>query len=301
MNRKILAAALAAACSFVSSPVWAHAICGNRLFPATLTIDDPGVADELSLPTIQYAPIPSGAGGGQTVTYGYEWDKTITENFQFSISSDYFTQSSGGTNLSGWDNVDVGLKYEALCDEASEFMVSVGADRTFAKTGSSSLLNAGAIDTTSSTAPTLYFGKGFGDLPIGWARAFAVTGEASYQFSDSPNADPNVWNYAASLQYSIPYLQQHVKDLGLPGFVANLTPTVEFAYGTVANGPTRGQTTGTIAPALYYDADTWQVAVAAVFPGNALTRQSQGTGFVAQFHLFLDDIKAAGPLGKPIF
>jgi hypothetical protein len=30
----------------------AHEIVGNRFFPATLAIDDPGVTDELSIPTI---------------------------------------------------------------------------------------------------------------------------------------------------------------------------------------------------------------------------------------------------------
>jgi hypothetical protein len=39
-------------------------------------------------------------------------------------------------------------------------------------------------DDSSSTRPTFYFGKGFGDLPIGWARAFAITGELSYQIAD---------------------------------------------------------------------------------------------------------------------
>jgi hypothetical protein len=29
-----------------------HEIVGNRMFPATLAIDDPGVADELALPTL---------------------------------------------------------------------------------------------------------------------------------------------------------------------------------------------------------------------------------------------------------
>ena len=34
----------------------AHAVCGNRIFPATLAIDDPGVSDELALPTMTYLP-----------------------------------------------------------------------------------------------------------------------------------------------------------------------------------------------------------------------------------------------------
>ena len=31
---------------------FAHEVVGNRFFPATLTIDDPGVNDELSFPTV---------------------------------------------------------------------------------------------------------------------------------------------------------------------------------------------------------------------------------------------------------
>jgi len=35
-----------------SSRAVAHEIVGNRFFPATLGIDDPGVNDELSIPTV---------------------------------------------------------------------------------------------------------------------------------------------------------------------------------------------------------------------------------------------------------
>jgi hypothetical protein len=294
------AVALAAACLSFASSAWAHAVCGNRVFPATLTIDDPGVGDELSLPSIQYAPIPGSAGGGQNTSYGFEWDKTITEHFGISIEGGYIDQSSGGTHLSGWDNIGVGLKYQFLCSDSNEFMASFGVGRDFAKTGSSNLVANDVIDATSSTTPTFYFGKGLGDLPIGWARAFAVTGEVGFGFSDSPNADPNSWSYGASLQYSIPYLQQHVKAMDLPSFLGNITPLVEVNFSTVANGSTKGQTTGTIAPGLLYDADSWQLGLEAVIPANTVTRQSQGVGFVAQLHFFLDDIFPT-TIGKPLF
>ena len=35
-------------------PAGAHGIIGQRFFPATLAIDDPFVADELSLPTVSF-------------------------------------------------------------------------------------------------------------------------------------------------------------------------------------------------------------------------------------------------------
>ncbi len=99
-----------------------------------------------------------------------------------------------------------------------------------------------------------------------------------------------------SLQYSIPYLQQHVKDLGLPGFIGHLTPLVEVSLSSPHGQPT----TGIVSPGLLYDADTWQFGVEANIPANNATRAGQGTGFIAQFHLFLDDI-FPNSLGQPIF
>jgi hypothetical protein len=67
---------MAATIPWVSS-AQAHGIAGDRLFPPTLTIDDPSVADELSLPTFSYqqqnaAPdesVPSAC----TYDLGFEW------------------------------------------------------------------------------------------------------------------------------------------------------------------------------------------------------------------------------------
>ena len=40
------------AVTLAASTARAHEIVGNRFFPATLAIDDPGVTDELALPTV---------------------------------------------------------------------------------------------------------------------------------------------------------------------------------------------------------------------------------------------------------
>src|ERR1700733_13568363 len=175
MSRLLRRATTAAILFLAAHPVsqaLAHAVCGDRVFPATLIMDDPGGGDELSLPTVQYTPIPAAGGNpsGQIVDYGYEWDKTITKDLGFALNGDYLTQYGAGHDLHGWDNVTLTLKDELPCSETDEFMVSVGVIREFAGTGSSQLLHAGAIDTVSSTAPTVYIGKGLGDLPIGYFR-----------------------------------------------------------------------------------------------------------------------------------
>lgn len=89
-------------------------------------------------------------------------------------------------------------------------------------------------DSYGSTAPTIYAGKGLGDLPIGLLRPLAVTGELSYVIPDrrlnsaaDNNGNPYAWSAGFSVQYSIPYLQSQVKDFGLPKFIGRLVPLVE--------------------------------------------------------------------------
>ncbi|MGB8181022.1 MAG: hypothetical protein WCF13_01500, partial [Stellaceae bacterium] len=107
MRRIHWRAVLAAAATLLgaNSAAHAHAVCGNRVFPATLTMDDPGVGDELSLPTIQDLPIPASGGNaaGHSIDYGFEWDKTITRDLGVAINGDYFTQHGGAQSLHGWD------------------------------------------------------------------------------------------------------------------------------------------------------------------------------------------------------
>jgi len=295
LNKAITLGAVLAALS--ASHAWGHAVCGDRVFPATLTMDDPGVNDELSFPTIQYLPIPAAGGNpsGNSIDYGWEWDKTITRDLGFAVNDDYFTQHGAGQDLAGWDNVTLTLKDQLPCNEQHEIMVSIGVIHEFAGTGSSLLRQAGAIDAVGNTTPTLYVGKGLGDMPIGYLRPLAVTGELGYQISDTPSISPDQWNYAASLQYSMPYLQQHVKALNIPAFFGRLVPVVEVSLST----PPNGATTGTIAPGVFYEADTWQVGIEALIPANGPTRQLQGTGFIAQFHVFLDDVLPSS-LGRPL-
>jgi hypothetical protein len=267
----------------MTSVAQAHVVCGDRVFPTTLTMDDPGVSDEVSLPTIAMTPTSS----GQSNSYGYEWDKTITEDLGFAVNGDYLTQHSTTQQSSGWDNITVTLKDQHPCIKRhphEEFTWSVGLISEITGTGSARLQNGGVIDNIGSTAPTFYFGKGLGALSDGYLRPLAITGEVSRVFSDNPSLSPSAWTYAASLQYSLPYLQQNVKAQHAPQFLMRMTPIVEIAM----TSPDSGTPTGTIAPGILYDASTWQLGAEAVFPASRATRQVQGIGFIIQFHEFLD-------------
>ena len=96
--------------AFWFSPALAHAVCGDRIFPATLGIDDPGVSDELALPTLTY--LPQNASGAQEFDAEFSWTKTILPGLGLSFSDGASWQHPGGY---GWESLDTELKYNFLC------------------------------------------------------------------------------------------------------------------------------------------------------------------------------------------
>lgn len=293
----------------------AHEIVGNRMFPATLAIDDPGVADELSLPTIALYKTGDNPSVKQLDISG-EYSKLITQDFAVSFSPTWsHIYAPGGpldVGASGFQNIETTFKYRVFSNAEHEFVASVGLDIEW---GGSGAQDVGADRFTTYT-PTFYFGKGLGDLPasMGWVRPFAITGQFGYAIPSSiatvtvdPTSggvdtefNPRVLTWGASLQYSLPYLKASVVDLGLPDVINRLIPLVEVALQTpVSNFASSGTvTTGTINPGLIYIGDTYQLALEAMIPVN----RDSGTsvGVIGQVHLFFDDI-FPNSIGRPIF
>src|SRR5690349_19390711 len=81
----ILSAAATAACLLAPQGAQAHCFVGGRFFPATLGIDDPCVADELSIPTVTWTRTGDTPSAQQT-DVSLEFSKRITEYFGVSVS-----------------------------------------------------------------------------------------------------------------------------------------------------------------------------------------------------------------------
>lgn len=299
-------AALASIAALLPLSAEAHGIAGARVFPTTLTFDDPAVGDELSLPTFVYQP------DGQTseYDYGFEWDKRLTENLGVIYNQRYRVirqPAEQGGNVQGWDDPVATVKYQFFVNAPHEILASVGVQKEFGGVGA---INHELADRVGWTQPTLYIGKGMGDLPPSLAllRPFAVTGELGYQWSDRPyemaadgsrSPDPDFWNIGFSIQYDMRYLHSQVKDYGFPEFVNHLVPIVEFAFSTPTGTSHSGTTTtGTIAPGFLYETGPYQFGVEALIPATHET--GSGTGVIAQIHVFLDDL-LPNTLGKPLF
>ena len=95
----------------------AHEIVGNRFFPATLSIDDPGVNDELAFPTVSSFKTGDDPSFRQRDFSG-EYSKRITEAFAISFGSTYSHLSPPGgptgTGANGFQNLETTFKYRVF-------------------------------------------------------------------------------------------------------------------------------------------------------------------------------------------
>lgn len=288
-----------------ASSVSAHTIVGNRVFPVTLAIDDPGVNDELTLPTFSTIQMPNGDGTfNRTYQIQGEYSKTLTSNLAWSIGSSANIQR--GPNAFGFDNIETGLKYVLYQNAEHEFIVATGVSVEIGGTGTNPWAQTGLpADPYTTVNPSLYVGKGFGDLPADWARPFAVTGYVSYSiptvtFDPRDGGQvPNVLTYGGTLQYSLLYRNSFVAEVPKP--LNRLIPAFEGVFQTpVSNTGLNGfgATTGVVGPSLYYMGNSFELGVMAEVPINAASGHHMGVMAVVDF--FLDDI-CPNSLGKPLF
>lgn len=273
----------------------AHGFVGDRFFPATLTTDDPFAVDELSLSGTYFKnPASDEDPATRQVTGGFEFVKEIFPRFAIGVSESYIQfKPDGEHSYSGLDNLGISLKYELWRDESHEMIVSIGMDTDIGGTGSSRI-----GESTTTFTPAFFFGKGFGDLPdsVGYLRPFAVTGTLGQTLA-TDSSEPNSFELGIALEYSLPYLQQHVKDIGLPAPFKDMIPLVEFSMATAENRGPR-TTTGTINPGVLWETPQFQLGVEALIPINR--ESGSRVGVTVQLQIYIDDLWPK-TFGHPVF
>ena len=314
-NRRSIATPLtliaAAMAVLPAGPAAAHGLAGKRFFPATLATDDPFVADELSLPTIESRKMPASGDEPATRETGYAVDvsKRLTDNLGVGFGATYnVLQPDGGDTQRGFDNLAASIKYKFFQSDERETILSAGVDWDIGGTGSKRV----GAESFSTLTPALFFGKGFGDLPesMKFMRPLAVTGlvgvgiptrsgttSTSDEGEVSVERHPHTLEWGFAVEYSLPYLQSFVQDVGLREPFSRMIPIVEFAMSTALDRGASG-TTGTVNPGIIWAGRYTQLAVEAVIPVN--NRSGNRIGWIAQLHFFLDDLFPA-TIGRPIF
>lgn len=284
----------------------AHGFEGDRFFPPTISTDDPFATDEFNVGFSSFNN-PANSDGStpktREIDVSSEFDKEIFPKFALGISGTYINlnpQSHQGPAQDGFDNISVSAKYQLFENAPHEFIVSLGGEIDLGDTGSKAL----GVDSFGTYTPTAYFGKGFGDLPeeLKYLKPLALTGTLGISIpGESANPDgsfnSDTLQGGIALEYSLPYLQQHVEDVGLLKPFSDIIPLVEFSMNSPLNrnGET---TTGTINPGILWEGRYCQIGAEAVIPINDHTGSNIGAVF--QVQIFIDDLFPK-VFGHPIF
>src|SRR5215475_114386 len=173
-----------------------------------------------------------------------------------------------GSTENGFGNLEVGAKYQLITLTSAEALFSFGLTAEVGGTGARSV----GADSVSTLSPSIFFGKGFGDLPetVPFLRPFALTGAfaaniptrkqtvttqvdpLSGELSQETELHPITFSWGLTLQYNLQYLQTFVKDVGLGVPFNRMIPLIEFPMETCLNRGCGGQTTGTINPGIIW-------------------------------------------------
>jgi hypothetical protein len=306
-----LACALCELCA--TSQTYGHGFAGARFFPATLSTDDPFIADELSLPTVTTIRTPDDGGTRQT-DISVDIAKRITPEFGIEIGETLTAPNPHeGRATNGFGNLEMAGKYQFLKNDAHEAIASLGLGVEVGGTGSSSI----GADSFSTWEPGVFFGKGFGDLPedLRFLKPLALTGQVGIAIPTSASTrsvtvndrigepdieierHPDVLEWGFALEYSVIYLQSQVQNIGLHEPFDRLIPLVEVALETPLNRAEQGQTTGTINPGVIWAGKYFQIGAEAVIPINE--RTGTNVGLIAQLHFYLDDL-FPHTIGRPV-
>jgi hypothetical protein len=306
--------------ALVTSSEAPAAFVGDRYFPSTFATVVPTPADFVNFPT--FARLPDTATTSE-IDIATTFSKLITSDWAVFFTETYrILQLPNTPTRSGFDNLVIGTQYQLYTDPVHEFVITVGGTAAIGGTASSQI-NAAAYSTFT---PTVYIGKGFGDLPdsMAWLRPVNITANVGVAFptqstSSTPTTqagaafgsllstgattfpettNPNILLWSFALEYAMLTTSYSGGDRKGIRYVEGWVPLVEFALTTPLNGPLSGQTTGTINPGVIWVGRYLQAGVEAIIPIDSSS--GRDIGVRAQAHFYLSEI-FPDTIGKPIF
>ncbi len=289
----LMAICLCAGFSIAIPPARAHGIVGKRMFIEALATEDANVKNELALPVAEFLVEPDGTWR----TIGFSFEKALyPRKFSLLFGESRIYRHQDSNKFAGYDNLELGLKWQAYQNDAHEFVLSPALFVTV-PTGSEQV-----VQREATLRPAIAYGKGFGDLPSAWLRPLAIQGDFAYETSLSGERWRQL-NVDSVLMYSIPYLNRWVRDADAgyslehnlrSGFsrgalLGNLFPFIEFNASIAVDGMPGG-TSSTLRPGLLWMGKYVQISLAADIPIQGPAIADRHTGACIMVDWFLDEI-----------
>src|SRR4030088_2485958 len=286
------------------------AYVGDRFFASTLATTVPTAADFYNPP--YFVKLPDTATTRE-VDFPTTYSRLVTKDLGVFFTETFrvIEDANRGTR-SGFDNLLIGPHYQLYTTPEHQFVVTVGGTAAIGGTGS-----PGIAASFSTLTPTVYIGKGFGDLPdsLAWLRPLTVSGtvavavptaSTSLGTIDSLRADagaftslmtvpsgattlsetinPKILQLGFALEYSLVTNQYTGPNRTGTRYPEGWVPLFDLQRGPPLDGPLAGKPTGTINPGVIWVNRYLQVGIEAIIPMN--TQSARALGVRAQAHLY---------------
>jgi hypothetical protein len=283
-------------CCFAAGAAYAHGVVGDYVFLEPLITEDPTPANELDI----VQPTWTKSADGRTYSIGTSIEKILGTDSdglpRFSLAAGtawQYQSPKDGPNVHGFDNLELAAKYAFWIVPQHEFLMSFAV---------SLQLPAGNTDIEeqnhTSLGPELLWEKGLGDLPnlpvVKYLRPFGFQADLGYL--------PALGGHTSHLlfadqviEYSLLYLSNSVKDLGLTQPFRNLFVFTEINYSQLIAGPS-GETFPSIVmtPGIAYVGYRFQVSVGTQFALNNASIPDTHAAVLALLDIFYDSIIPQG-------
>lgn len=276
------------------------AYVGDRFFPSTLSTVVPTPADFYKPP--YFVKLPDTATTRE-IDIPTTYSRLVTKDLAVTFTETFrvIEEANKGTR-SGFDSFVIGAQYALYTNPEHQFIFTVGGTAAIGGTGT-----PGTASPFSTLTPTVYIGKGFGDLPdsMAWLRPLMMTATAAVavptdstsliattlpvgQTTLTETINPKVLQLGFALEYSLVTNFYTGPNRTGTRYAEGWVPLVEFTTATPLNGPNAGRTTGTVNPGVIWVSHYLQVGVEAIIPMNASSGRDLGVR--AQAHLYLPAI-----------
>jgi hypothetical protein len=276
----------------VPTPVFAHGVVGDYSFLEPLITQDPTPANELDI----LAPSWVRSSDANTYNIGFSIEKILylDENYvsRFSIgggSSWSHVSPFADRSSEGFGNLTLFAKYASYYSLKHEFMLTIGAQLQ---------LPAGNTDieaqSHTSLGPLFLWEKGMGDLPnlpvLKYLRPLGLQSDFGYVPALGGHTSHHMFADAV-VEYSLPYLSNNVKDIGLTAPFRNLFLFNEINYDQLITGPS-GATFPTLlaTPGIAYASYHFELALGTQFALNTASRSGTHAAVVGLLDIFYDSI-----------
>jgi hypothetical protein len=270
----------------------AHGVVGDYVFLEPLITQDPTPANELDF--LQPSWVRS--NDSNTYSIGFSMEKVLY------VDDEYVPRFSvgGGSNwthvspfqsgsMEGFGNLILFGKYAFFYSLKHEFMLTIGAQLQ---------LPAGNKDIEAenhtSLGPLFLWEKGMGDLPnltvLKYFRPFGIQSDFGYVPALGGHTSHHMFADAV-IEYSLPYLSNNVRDIGLKWPLRNLFLFNEINYDQLITGPP-GQTFPTLlaTPGIAYVSYHFELSLGTQFALNNASVPGTHAAVLGLLDIFYDSI-----------